>query len=88
MGQLTKLADIDEDCELKLDSNPLLSPPPEVVAQGTPAILDYLNHQASWHLQQLLISGAIGLGLLMILAFGIRWRMRRVRKSKRKNDSV
>ncbi len=85
---MSTLPNIDDDCELKLDSNPLLSPPPEVVAQGTPAVLDYLNHQAGWHLQQLLISGVIGLGLLMILVFGIRWRMRRVRKSKRKNDSA
>ena len=85
LGQLTKLA--DDGCYLKLDGNPLISPPPEVIAQGTPAVLDYLRNQAWWHLQRLILSGATGLGLLAVLMLGIRWRTgRNRRKAKRKND--
>ena len=32
-------------------NNPLISPPPEVIAQGKEAILDYLRNEAWWHLQ-------------------------------------
>ncbi len=87
LGQLTKLA--DNGCYLKLDGNPLISPPPEVIKQGTPAVLDYLRNQAWWHLQRLILSGATGLGVLAVLMLGIRWRTgRNRRKSKRKNDGV
>jgi internalin A len=89
IGQLTKLTDMDDGCNLDVEGNPLISPPPEVIAQGTPAILDYLNNQAWWYLQRLIISGATGFGLLAVLILGIRWRMRRVRrKSKQKRDMI
>ena len=87
LGQLTKLA--EDGCFLKLDGNPLISPPPEVIAQGTPAVLDYLRNQAWWHLQGLILSGATGFGLLAVLILGIRWRMRHMgEKSKRKNEVI
>jgi len=89
LGQLTKLAEIENNCYLYFADNPLISPPPEVIAQGTPAILDYLRNQVWWHLQRLILSVATGIGILTILILGIRWRMRRVyRKSKSKRDVI
>jgi len=41
IGQLTQLTELD------IDNNPLKSPPPEIVDQGTEAILAYLRAQLS-----------------------------------------
>ena len=86
LGQVTQLA--DDNSYLRLSGNPLISPPEEVIAQGTPAILDYLRHQTWWHLQRLILSLATGVGLLAVLGLGLRWKMRRgYRKSKRKKKA-
>jgi len=68
---------------LYLDDNPLISPPPEVVEQGTAAVLAYLRNQAWYHTQQLIIGVAGGVGLFVMLVLGFRWKQRGGRKSKR-----
>jgi internalin A len=83
VGELTNLT--CADCYLLLDSNPLISPPPEVVEQGTAAVLAYLRNQAWYHVQRLIISVAAGVGLLAMLLLGVRYRQSQ-RKSKVKND--
>ena len=70
-----------------LDNNPLVSPPPEVVEQGTAAVLAYLRNQAWYHLQRLIIAGASGVGLLAILVLGVRWKQRGGRKPKQKREA-
>ncbi|MCA9891278.1 MAG: hypothetical protein KC546_23035, partial [Anaerolineae bacterium] len=80
-----KILSVDS-CRLDIDFNPLITPPPDVVAQGTPAILDYLRNQAAMQAQQitLAIAGMVGLVAAFLLAF--RWRTRRLgRKKKREN---
>jgi hypothetical protein len=69
-----------------VDGNPLISPPPEVVAQGTDAILDYLNEQAAWHVRQLIAGGATGAGVLVALMLGLRWRYAVARGAGRRGD--
>jgi internalin A len=81
LGNLTNLT--CADCYLILADNPLISPPPEVLEQGTAAVLDYLRNQAWYHLQRLIIGGAGGVGLLALLMLGLRYRQAR-RKSKPK----
>jgi Leucine-rich repeat (LRR) protein len=78
-----------EDCKdygrhLNIDGNPLISPPPEVIAQGTDAILDYLRNEAWWHLQRLIVSGAGAVGLLAAGVLGLRWKNRRGYEKKKK----
>jgi internalin A len=89
ISRLQKLADYRSDCprfpDLRIFNNPLISPPPEVVAQGTPAILDYLRNQAAYHTRQLILSGAGVIAGVLLLA---RWRYRRNRKPKKKNDVI
>jgi internalin A len=67
-------------CTFSIADNPLISPPPEVIAQGTPAILTYLRNEAWWHLQKLIVSGGAALGLVIIGILGLRWRKRRGKK--------
>jgi internalin A len=64
--------------------NPLVSPPPEVIVQGTAAILEYLRNEAWWHLQRLIAGGASGVGIVAAVVLGLRWRNRRGRKEKEK----
>jgi hypothetical protein len=71
-------------CKLDVDNNPLISPPPEVVEQGTAAILDYLQHQAWYHLQRLIIGAASGVGLLAMVLLGLRVRYQRLRPKKKR----
>jgi hypothetical protein len=70
--------------QLYLYHNPLITPPPEVVAQGTPAILAYLREQAWYHTRQLLLSASGGVGILAGVLLLARWRYRRLRKPKAK----
>jgi internalin A len=83
IGKLDKLVcSTGGYCHLGLEGNPLISPPPEVVEQGTAAVLEYLRNQAWYHLQRMIIGAASGVGLLA--AFVLGWRYRRTRgKSKR-----
>jgi Leucine-rich repeat (LRR) protein len=67
-----------------LDGNPLISPPPEVIAQGTPAILAYLRNEAWFYMQKLIVSGLAILGVVTLSVLGLRWRNRRG-KQKRKH---
>lgn len=69
---------------LRIYGNPLISPPEEVLAQGTPAILAYLRNEAWWHLQRLIISAASALGLVVMLILGLRWRNRRGKSKKKR----
>jgi internalin A len=90
VGKLTLLAQV-EPCAnsyqgLYLKGNPLTSPPPEVVEQGTAAVLAYLRNQAWYHVQRLIIAGASGVGLLAILVLGVRWKQRGGRKPKQKRE--
>jgi len=77
----------DDGCWLGLYDNPLITPPQEVHAQGTEAVLAYLQNQAAWHLRRMvsgfaaMVGGLAGVGLLL------RWRSWRHRKRKRKNDA-
>ena len=87
-NSLVRLSSLEAQyCGIYLDRNPLISPPPEVITQGTPAILDYLENQAWWHLQRLLISIASGIGLLATLILGLRYRQRRNGKPKQKRSN-
>jgi internalin A len=79
MGDLANLS--CEGCYLRLYNNPLISPPPEVVEQGTAAVLAYLRNQAWYHVQRLIISAAAGVGLLAMLLLGVRYQQSQ-RKAK------
>jgi hypothetical protein len=84
LGNLTNLTEVG--CYLFFDGNPLISPPEEVIAQGTPAILAYLRNQAWWHLQRLIIGGVSGIGFLTIVFLALRWRYRRQYGKKKKRE--
>jgi Leucine-rich repeat (LRR) protein len=85
MSNLTNLTCADY-CSLALDNNPLISPPPEVVEQGTDAVLAYLRNQAWYHVQRLIISVAVAIGLPTVLLLGLYYRRTRG-KSKAKRVS-
>jgi Leucine-rich repeat (LRR) protein len=88
MGNLNRLNCSEAvNCHLNLEYNPLISPPPEVVEQGTTAVLAYLRNQAWYHIQRLIITGASGIGLLAILVLGVRWKQYGNRKSKKKREA-
>jgi internalin A len=84
MGNLNHLSCTEPiNCYFNLDNNPLISPPPEIVEQGTAAVLAYLRNQAWYHIQRLIIGAASGVGLLAALILGVRYRQHR-RKPKAK----
>jgi hypothetical protein len=66
-----------------LDGNPLISPPPEVVEQGTNAVLNYLHNPMWYYLPGLLLKIISGLGVIGLLLFGVRLRQQH-RKPKKK----
>jgi internalin A len=72
--------------DVYIEDNPLNSPPPEVVEQGTAAILAYLRNQAWYHTQRLILGAAGGIGLVVLLLLGFRWKQRGGRKSKPKRE--
>jgi antitoxin (DNA-binding transcriptional repressor) of toxin-antitoxin stability system len=92
LSQLTNLGLSDsnhcppEMLGLYIYNNPLISPPPEVIEQGTPAILDYLRNQAGWHLQRLILGGVSAVGIVSIAILGLRRRNNRG-KQKRKSET-
>jgi hypothetical protein len=81
MSNLTNL-NCPTNCYIDLSNNPLVSPPPEVVEQGTEAILAYLRNQAWYHTQRLILGTAAGVFLLVGLILGLRLRQRGQRKAK------
>jgi hypothetical protein len=80
IGQLPKLEWIHAH------NNPLISPPPEVVEQGTAAMRTYFHNQAWYHTQRLIIGVAGGLGLCVSLLLFLRWKQRSEYKSKKKHE--
>jgi hypothetical protein len=46
--------------------------------------LDYLENEAWWHLQRLIVGGASSFGLVPAIVLGIRWRQQGKQKKKRK----
>jgi hypothetical protein len=72
---------------LWLDHSLLDTFPKEVFEAGTPAMLDYLQNVAWWHLQKLILGGASALGLVTLAVLGLRWNARRG-KQKRKNEDM
>jgi Leucine-rich repeat (LRR) protein len=71
---------------LDVAGNPLVSPPPEVVAEGTPAILEYLRNESWRNLQRLIFSGAGSIGLLVVGVLALRWQQRQ-NWEKKKNKA-
>jgi hypothetical protein len=87
LGQLMRLADhycSYQEAGLYLDYNPLISPPEEVLAEGTSTILAYLRNEAWWHLQSLIVGGAGAVGLVAAIVLGWRWKNRRGYEKKKK----
>jgi Leucine-rich repeat (LRR) protein len=69
MGQLTRLA--DPDCnEMLIHNNPLISPPPSVVRQGTGAILAYLHGKHQNQMNEWLVSGLAMLAVVLLVSMG------------------
>jgi hypothetical protein len=67
-----------------LEHNPLITPPPEVIAQWTPGIVAYLREQAAYHTRQMLIDAAGGVGIIAGVGLLVyRYRRHGRRKSKR-----
>ena len=59
----------------RIDGNPLVSPPPEVVEQGHEAILAYLQDEARSDTQLGVATIAIGIGFLgLLMLLGFRYR--------------
>lgn len=82
---LAKLSNLEaEGCVLSLSDNPLVSPPSEVIDQGTSAIFDYLENRALWHFQRLMVSALGGIGVIVLMILGLRYRQRGIRKPKQK----
>jgi hypothetical protein len=90
-SELGKFSDIPvgEPCLTKtswfiVDNNALSFFPQEIVAEGSYAVLDYLNNRVWWHLQRLLFGGASFAGIAATIMLGLRWRQKRG-KAKKKN---
>jgi internalin A len=90
MGNLTNLT--CSYCSLYLDKTTVISPPSEVVEQGTVAILEYLRHQMYLRQQReiqvlhFIISGAAGVSLVTMLLISMWWKQHGGRKTKEKRD--
>jgi hypothetical protein len=74
---------------MHIQPNPLISPPPLVIALGTPAILDYLRNPIWWYFRILLDSGASGSVIVATVILIKRWRLRsRYVKPKRQPNEA
>ena len=78
IGQLTHLT------SLYIINNPLTFPPPEIVAQGTPAILAYLRDYEAMLMRQTVAGIMAGMGSIAIVMLAFRWRQRRGLSEKKK----
>lgn len=76
MQSLSKLTDFN--------INTLTFPPPEIVAQGTPAILAYLRDYDAMMVRQTVAGIAAGIGGIAIVMLAFRWRQRRGLNEKKK----
>jgi Leucine Rich Repeat (LRR) protein len=73
---------------LYLNGNPLITPPQEVIDEGTEAVSAYLRNQTWWHLQGMMLSAASGIGFLALIFLGLRLRYRGQRKPKQKRGEL
>jgi hypothetical protein len=69
---------------LSLDGNPLTFPPPDIVAQGTPAILAYLRDYEAMLMRQTIAGIAAGVGGIAGVMLAFRWRQQRGLQEKKK----
>ena len=80
LGQLSELLS-SRNCPnqsgIIVYGNPLISPPEEVLAQGTEAILAYLRNPLWWHLQEVILGVASWIGVLMSVVLVLNWRNHR-----------
>lgn len=86
LAKITRLE--SQHCRFYFENNPLISPPAEVIDQGTSAIFDYLENRALWHFQRLMLSVLGGVGLIVLVILGLRYRQRSQRKPKQKRGNV
>ena len=87
LGQLQFVSEYDYgDCILSIDGNPFISPPKEVLTDGTAAILAYLRNETWWHLQRFILSGASAIGLVAAIILGFRWRNNRGKQKRKPNN--
>lgn len=87
IGQLTLLTDKLNGCHLAFQDNPL-SLPREVIVEGISGILEYLQNQATWHLQQVILSTSTGIGLVLLFVIGLRWRMQRTHQKSKHKEKI
>jgi len=60
-------------------------PPPEVVARGQSAILNYLRDYDSIQQRQMLVIGAGGIGTMAVFTLMWRWKMRQGKAKKKRS---
>lgn len=71
--------------DLLVEGNPLISPPQEVIEQGTPAILDYLRNPLLWHLRRFFFDfGFFSVAVPAVLT--VCWLVYRSRGKKKKRE--
>jgi hypothetical protein len=61
-------------------------PPREIVDEGTPAILEYLNNQAWWHLQRIFAGAAAFVAIVGGIVGTLVWRNRLRHDKKKRKD--
>jgi hypothetical protein len=93
LAELHNLNLIDIDCTspsgLYLEGNPLITPPEEVIAEGTAVILEYLRNPLWWYMQRYSLWITSAVGVIALFFLGIIWRMRRnQRKPKAKRGDI
>ena len=79
------------DCGLFVEGNPLVSPPSDIIQQGTFTIFSYLREEHARQQaerQQLILGATGGVGMLALLILGFRLKQRSQRKEKPKRDAA
>ncbi len=72
LGDLKYLT--ESNIGLEVNGNPLISPPEEVIAQGTPTILKYLRNPTWWHIKRMIVYVGSAVVVLTLIVLGLRWR--------------